>query len=83
MEIEICVGSSCHLKGSYQVVRELEEYIALNGLGNVVTLKGSFCLGECTRGVSVKVAQQIYAMDEDNCIEVLNLILQEASHAAD
>ncbi len=82
MEVEICIGSSCHLKGSYQVVRKLEEYIEIHGLKNKIILKGSFCLGECTRGVSVRARREIYTMNEENCIKVLKDIM-EVEHATD
>ena len=53
--ITVCIGSSCHLKGSYDVVQELQKLIAENNLEDKVVIKASFCLGECTKGVSVKI----------------------------
>lgn len=56
LEIIICVGSSCHLKGSRSVIKILERFILLNHLGNKITLKGSFCMGECSKnGVCIRV----------------------------
>lgn len=55
IEISICVGSSCHLKGSYQITQTFQELIRKNRLEDKVLLKASFCLGRCTKGVSVKV----------------------------
>ncbi len=55
MEITICIGSSCHLRGSRDVIQILERLIAHYGLTDKVTLKGSFCMGECTGGVCVSV----------------------------
>lgn len=55
MEVIICIGSSCHLKGSRDVVQILERNIALNGLRDQIVLKGSFCMGECKNGVCVSV----------------------------
>ncbi|NTV89759.1 MAG: (2Fe-2S) ferredoxin domain-containing protein [Clostridiales bacterium] len=55
LQVYICVGSSCHLKGSYQIVKLYEELIETNGLRGRVELKASFCLGRCTRGVSATV----------------------------
>jgi NADH:ubiquinone oxidoreductase subunit E len=52
--IEVCVGSSCHLRGSYDVIVELKRLIAENALENEVELKGCFCLGECRNGVSIR-----------------------------
>jgi NADH:ubiquinone oxidoreductase subunit E len=82
MEIEICVGSSCYLKGSSQVIKKMQEYIELNALEEILILKGTFCLGECTRGVSIKIAKEVYSVNERNCLEVLHEML-EVTHAAD
>ena len=55
MEVVVCIGSSCHLRGSRDVVQILERLIAMHGLGDKVSLKGSFCMGQCTGGVCVAV----------------------------
>ena len=55
MIINVCVGSSCHLKGSYDVIQSLKILIEENGLENKVELKASFCLGDCSNGVSMKI----------------------------
>ncbi|NLG92500.1 MAG: (2Fe-2S) ferredoxin domain-containing protein [Clostridiales bacterium] len=56
MELTICVGSSCHLKGSRDVIKILERLISLHRLEDKITLKGSFCMGECSKnGVCVCV----------------------------
>lgn len=53
MEIKVCIGSSCHLRGSYEVIEKLKALIADNGLENKVDLAASFCLGKCGAGVTV------------------------------
>lgn len=58
VKISICVGSSCHLKGSYQIIQIFQELIKKNNLENKVELKASFCLGRCTKGVAVIVEDQ-------------------------
>lgn len=59
--VEICVGSSCHLKGAPEIVALLEESVAKNHLENDVVLSGSFCTGKCNRiGVTVSVNDEIY-----------------------
>ena len=59
MDIYVCVGSSCHIKGSYPIIELLKENIAKHHLENKVNLKASFCLGKCTNGVSIKVDDEI------------------------
>ena len=61
MIIQICVGSSCHLKGSPEIVRLLKEAVAEHHLEKEVTLAGSFCIGKCNRvGVTVQVDDDIH-----------------------
>ena len=54
--VQICVGSSCHLKGSREIVELMEQAIAEHHLEDEVVLSGSFCTGKCNRiGVTVQV----------------------------
>ena len=56
MIIQICVGSSCHLKGSEEIVHFLEDAIKEHNLEEDVTLAGNFCIGKCNRvGITVQV----------------------------
>ncbi|MBZ4645169.1 MAG: hypothetical protein PWR27_524 [Petroclostridium sp.] len=58
LQVYICVGSSCHLKGSYHIIKTFQDLIKKNRLEGKVELKASFCLGRCTKGVSVKVGDE-------------------------
>jgi len=61
MELLICVGSSCHLKGSEVVVKTFQNLIEKEGVGNKIILKGSFCMGKCSEnGVTIKVNDKFY-----------------------
>ena len=68
MLVQICVGSSCHIKGSPEIVELLTKAIEENGLENDVVLSGSFCIGECNRfGVTVQVDDEIHTgINRDN-----------------
>lgn len=55
VEVKVCVGSSCHMKGSYQVVKIFQDLIDKNGLKDEVALKASFCMGRCLDGISITV----------------------------
>lgn len=60
MIIQVCVGSSCHLKGSEEVVELLQHAVEKYQLDDEVTLAGSFCIGKCNRvGVTVQVDDEI------------------------
>ena len=61
MIIQVCVGSSCHLKGSPEIVELLQKTVEEYHLENEVTLAGSFCIGRCNRiGVTVQVDDDIH-----------------------
>lgn len=56
MVIQICVGSSCHLKGSEQLVGLFQQAIEKNALSDEITLAGCFCTGNCNRvGVTIVI----------------------------
>ena len=61
MIIQVCVGSSCHLKGSAEIVELFQNAILENRLDREITLAGSFCIGKCNRtGVTVQIDDDIY-----------------------
>ena len=59
MNISVCVGSSCHLRGSYDVIEEMKSSLARYGLTDKVNLGAAFCLGKCTEGVSIRFDDEI------------------------
>lgn len=62
MEIMVCIGSSCHLKGSREIVQKLEKLVKEHKLENQVELSGSFCMGACVQGVCVKVDEKLCSL---------------------
>lgn len=69
MKITVCIGSSCHIKGSRQVVEQLQNLIAENSLGNKVELGGTFCVGECQQGVCVTVDDNFFSVTPETVNE--------------
>lgn len=65
MKITVCIGSSCHIKGSRQVVEGLQYLIREHNLGDQVELAGTFCMGKCQQGVCVTVDDQFYSVSPD------------------
>lgn len=65
MKVTVCIGSSCHIKGSRQVVEQLQKLIAENNIGDKVALGGTFCLGNCQNGVSVMVDETIHSVSPE------------------
>ena len=61
MIVQICVGSSCHLKGAPEIIALLQKAVEEYHLEDEVTLAGSFCIGKCNRvGVTVQVDDDIH-----------------------
>ena len=69
MKITVCIGSSCHIKGSRQVVAELQNLIKENGVGDKVELGGTFCMGKCQQGVCVTVDEDFHSVTPENVKE--------------
>jgi NADH:ubiquinone oxidoreductase subunit E len=61
MNVQICVGSSCHLTGSEQIVTLFQKAVEERNLGDKITLAGSFCIGRCNReGVTIQVDDDVF-----------------------
>ena len=65
MKVTVCIGSSCHIKGSRQVVGQLQKLIADNQLGDKVELGGTVCMGNCQKGVCVTVDGEFHSVTPD------------------
>lgn len=65
MKITVCIGSSCHLKGSRQVVEQLQYLIAQHNLKDKIDLGGTFCMGNCQNGVSVTLDNKLYSLSPE------------------
>lgn len=62
MDIKICVGSSCHLRGSQEIVELFQRAVEEYSLGDKVSLMGSFCAEKCNRvGVTIQVDDEVIA----------------------
>lgn len=69
MKITVCIGSSCHIKGSRQVVEGIQAAIAEHNLKEKVELGGTFCMGKCQSGVCVTVDDEFYSVSPDTVNE--------------
>ena len=72
MKITVCIGSSCHIKGSRQVVEQLQYLIHKNNLGDKVELAGTFCMGKCQQGVCVTVDDAFFSVSPDTVKDFFN-----------
>lgn len=72
MKVVICIGSSCHIKGSRRVVEKLQNLISENKLEDKVELGGTFCLGKCQQGVCVTIDDEFYSVTPETTEEFFN-----------
>ena len=72
LKITVCIGSSCHLKGSRQVVGQLQTLIADNEIGDKVELGGTFCMGKCQKGVCVTVDDEFHSVTPETVVDFFN-----------
>ena len=68
MNVLVCIGSSCHLKGSRQVIDQLQSLIEENGLQEKVNLAGTFCMSQCQQGVCVTVDGAFHSVTPDSVV---------------
>ena len=65
MRITVCLGDSCHLKGTRRVAETLQKLIAENSLKDEIDLTGTFCMGKCRTGVSVMLDEAYYSLSPE------------------
>ena len=72
--VQVCVGSSCHLKGSQEIVELLQRAVEEHHIEDDVVLSGSFCIGRCNRvGVTIQVDDDIHVgITNENFREFFN-----------
>ena len=65
MKVTVCIGSSCHIKGSRSVVEQLQDLIARENLNDKIELAGTFCMGKCQQGVCVTVDGEFFSVSPE------------------
>lgn len=78
-ELKICVGSSCHLKGSYNVIQTFQQLIEENNLHDKIEMKAQFCMKNCRQGVSVSIGDELFSVSPDTAREFFaNIVMERA-----
>ena len=65
LKVTVCIGSSCHIKGSRQIIERLESLITEYGMKEKIDFGGTFCMGKCTEGVCVTVDGVLHSVSPD------------------
>lgn len=69
MRVTICIGSACHLKGSREIIQQLQALVNQHGVADKVDLNGSFCSGNCVNGVCVTVDGTLHSLKPEDTKE--------------
>ena len=66
VELTVCIGTSCHLRGSEKVIKSFQKLIESNRLEKKVSLKGTFCMGKCSeKNVVVNINSEVFETNPD------------------
>ena len=79
MKITVCIGSSCHMKGSRIVVEELQKLIAEHGISDKVELEGTFCMNKCQQGVCVTINDEFFSVTPEGVGEFFQEVLKRVN----
>lgn len=69
LTVRVCVGSACHLKGSYNIINLLQRLVEEHGVAEKVTIKAALCLGNCKAAVSIGLGEnenEVFSVNEGN-----------------
>ena len=77
MKVTVCIGSSCHIKGSRSVVEQLQHLIGENNLTKKVELSGTFCMGKCQQGVCVTVDDTFHSVTPETVKDFFETAIKE------
>lgn len=85
MELKVCIGSACHIKGSYNVISAFQQLIEEYSVFNEVELKAVFCLGHCMEAVSVQINDEgVYSVSGESARSFFkNHILSRLEHVSE
>lgn len=65
VELNVCIGSSCHLKGSYNVIQAFQQLIEEKSLHSAVEMRAQFCMRQCQQGVSVSIGNDVFSVSPE------------------
>ena len=64
-ELNVCIGSSCHLKGSYNIIQIFQKLIEEYALHEKIEMKAQFCMKQCQKGVSVSLGDEVHSVSPE------------------
>lgn len=58
LQVSVCVGTSCYLKGSQKLLQKIMNYIREKDLESMVDVRATFCFEKCDNGPNVKIGDK-------------------------
>lgn len=78
IEIRVCVGTSCYLRGAQDLLHHLARHVADKGLQDRVTVKATFCFEKCDQGPTVRIGDRtIHHCDLAQATVVLDEVIAQ------
>ena len=72
VDIAICMGSSCFVRGNNRNLEAIQQFLKDNNLKERVRIKGSLCLGQCKRGPNILINGVLHSdIDPNTCVDLL------------
>jgi len=69
----VCVGSSCHIKGSRKLIESFNNLLEKHGLESKVELQGSFCMERCGEGMNWQIDDELFSNSNvEDALEIFN-----------
>ncbi|NLC55388.1 MAG: 2Fe-2S iron-sulfur cluster binding domain-containing protein [Armatimonadetes bacterium] len=59
LAVNVCIGTSCMVRGSQRLLQALVEHIEERGLVDAVDVKATFCFERCDRGPTVAIGDTV------------------------
>ncbi|MEA5083772.1 MAG: (2Fe-2S) ferredoxin domain-containing protein [Lachnospiraceae bacterium] len=72
IELKVCVGSSCHVRGSYNVLQTFQQMVEEGQLHEKIEIKAAFCVKNCQAGVSITVNDTVYSVKPEQARSFFN-----------
>ena len=76
IELNVCIGSSCHLKGSYNIIQTFQQLIEESALHDRIETKARFCAKQCRQGVSVSIGDDIFSVSPETAREFFRALVE-------
>lgn len=73
--LNVCIGSSCHLRGSYNVINIFQQLIEEHALHDKIDLRASFCMKHCQEGVSVAIDGVHYSVSSESARDFFETVI--------